>query len=165
MVSYCRHCAIYLHAWYHGTYSLLVLWNEIKCLTHWKQKGKTVLFNRWKLRFSILVAPSSIMHGICSRSGRSTLISRVLLQWLNHKVTAPSFLSVTVTICSLWCKEPPVVCLSFTELFLEEMFFFLFFSPLSEDCVKNRMSLLKDVIFFHESVKVPGLLLTFNFSR
>lgn len=59
-----------------------------------------------------------------------------------------------------------MVCLSFTELFLEEMFFFLFFSPLSEDCVKNRMSLLKDVvIFFHESVKVPGLLLTFNFSR
>lgn len=64
-----------------------------------------------KMRLNSLVTPSSIIHGVCSRARRWTQISRDLLQWLNHKVTASSFLSVTITICCLWCREPPVVCL------------------------------------------------------
>lgn len=89
VVNYCKYCARYLHAWCHATYSLLTLGSKTKLLIHWKRgRGGKSCLTDGKTRCNILVTPSSVIPGVCSRSRRWALVSRDPLQRLNHKVTA-----------------------------------------------------------------------------
>lgn len=85
---------------------------------------------------------------------RWALISRDLWQWLNREVTESSFLSVTVTICSLWCGEPSVECLMLHltnfggSVLLTPFFWVKQFNCVKSMCILNKL-LLSRSAFWH----------------